>query len=126
MRHVSTAQAYLLADWAVRVAAPATLEYDDGRRRTFPKEAARLRGLREIKDRHSAEAAQAEVSQEIMPPIFQYRDGHHGILLRQAAWLCTAASLIERGLCPSVDYGSERIIDVMEYMRIPTEGVLRG
>lgn len=126
MRHVTTAQAYLLADWAVRVAAPATLEHDDGKRKTFPEEAARLRAIPEIKDAASSDYAANEISQDIMPKIFQYRDGHHGILLRQASWLCVVARLIDKGLCPSMDYGSERIVDVMEYMRIPTEGVLRG
>lgn len=126
MRNVTTSQAYLLADWAVRVAAPAVLDHDDGKRMTFPEAAAKMRAIPEIKDAATAEAASNLVSQDIMPKIFQYRDGHHGILLRQASWLCTVARLIDKGLCPSMDYGSERIIDLMEYMRIPTEGVMRG
>lgn len=119
MRTITIEQAYKLADWAVRVACPAFLEYSDGTRRPFPDEAHRLRQCFEVKDRTSAQSAIDAIKQDIIPGMCEFRDGLPTLPLKQAIFLCVSAMAIEAGGAIPVDYGSDGIRDVAKYMRVP-------
>lgn len=119
MKQITIEEGYQLADWAVRVVCPAFLEYDDGVRKPFPEEAARLRKLFEIKDRASADGAIKTLSKEIIPRIAEFRDGLLTVPLRQAHWLCMAATAIENGVALPTDYGSKGMYDLAAYMKVP-------
>ncbi len=121
MKHITVAKAYELADWAARVVCPAFLEYDDGKRKCWPEYAERLRNLFPIKDRASADSAMKCLNKEIIPKISEFRDGLPTVPLRQAHWLCMAAMAIERGYCLPTDYGSDGMMDLMRYMRVPVK-----
>ena len=119
MRQITVKRAYELADWAVRVACPAFLEYSDGVRRNFPEEAAKLRECFEIKNRTTAQSAIDTIKQGIIPGMCQFRDGMPTLPLKQAIFQCIAAMSIEAGRAVPMDYGSEGIHDVAQYMRVP-------
>jgi len=121
LKHVTVSEAYKLADWAARIACPAFLEYDDGKKPCFPEHAARLRNLFEIKDFTSADSAAKTMNKEILPLIADYRDGMMTVPLRAAYWLCMAAMSIERGNMLPTDYGSEGIRDIIDYMKMPVK-----
>lgn len=121
MKSITIEEAYKLADWATRVACPAFLEYDDGKRKCFPEQAKRLRNLFEIKDRVAADSAIKVLSKEIIPPIAEFRDGMPTVPLRQAHWLCMAAIAIETGRALPADYGTAGIKDLAKYMRVPLD-----
>lgn len=116
---MTSAEAYKLADWAVRTALPAVLTYDDGVRQTFKEQAALIKQLRPIVLAFDATMAIKLIRQELTPRIAQYRDGMMTVPLRIAHWLCMAAIAIERGYALPADYGSQGIYSACDYMKIP-------
>jgi len=118
VKKLTVAEAYELADWATRVACPAFLEYDDGKKPCFPEYAKRLRNVFPVKDIVSADSAGQVLNREVIPKLADYRDGMLTVPLRAAYWLCFAAICIERGIMLPMDYGSGGIRDVIEYMRM--------
>lgn len=118
---ITVKHAYELADWAARVACPALLGHDDGRRKCFPEHAERLRNLFPVRDQASADTAGKVLNKEILPKIVDFRDGMPTVPLRATYWLCMAAVAIEKGFMLPADYGSEGIKDLLEYMRIPVK-----
>lgn len=115
------AEAYELADWATRIACPAFLEYDDGKKPCFPEYAKRLRQVSPITSLYFADLAGQVLNKEVIPKLADYRDGMLTVPLRAAYWLCMAAMSIERGIMLPMDYGSGGIRDVIEYMRMPVK-----